>query len=148
MIQEQLESRVEQRLQEVSQKKLLKIRQGSSVKQQQDETPSSGPYRIENGCIVRIKHIKDELIAEPLCNFNARVTEEVILDDGVETTRAFVIEGQLDNGETLSPAISSSNLNLVELIAILQATKSEPAYATNEIKKYRVTRPMINRRDL
>ncbi len=51
-----------------------------------------------------MKHIKDELIAEPLCNFNARVTEEIILDDGVERTRAFVIEGQLDSGETLSPA--------------------------------------------
>ncbi len=73
---------------------------------------SSGPYRIENGCIVRIKHVKDELIAEPLCNFNARVTEEIILDDGVETTRAFVIEGQLDSGETLSPArIPASRFN-------------------------------------
>ncbi|MCH8054993.1 MAG: hypothetical protein IH857_02415 [Deltaproteobacteria bacterium] len=81
-------------------------------KQQQNETPSSGPYRIENGCIVRMKHIKDELIAEPLCNFNVRVTEETILDDGVETTRAFVIEGQLDSGETLSPArIPASRFN-------------------------------------
>ncbi len=70
----------------------------------EEKTTSSGPYRIENGCIVRMKHIKDGQIAEPLCNFNARVTEETILDDGVETTRAFVIEGQLDNGETLSPA--------------------------------------------
>ncbi|MCZ6625567.1 MAG: hypothetical protein O7B35_15290, partial [Deltaproteobacteria bacterium] len=40
----------------------------------------------------------------PLCNFVATVTEEITQDDGAETTRAFIIEGQLDNGKPLPPA--------------------------------------------
>jgi hypothetical protein len=45
------------------------------------------------------------------------VTEEVALDDGIETTRAFVIEGQLDTGEKLPatriPATRYAGLNWV-----------------------------------
>jgi hypothetical protein len=32
---------------------------------------------------------------EPLRNFSTQVTEELSLDDGVETSRGFVIEGKL-----------------------------------------------------
>jgi hypothetical protein len=42
-------------------------------------------------------------VIDPLCNFVARVTEELVLDDGAETTRAFMLEGQLDNGLRLPP---------------------------------------------
>jgi hypothetical protein len=39
-----------------------------------------------------------------LCNFTASVDEEVILDDGVEITRAFRVSGRLACGEALPPA--------------------------------------------
>ncbi len=64
----------------------------------------SGPYLMEGGRICRVKQTKDGPVIEPLCNFTARVTEEVIQDDGLETTRAFVIAGQLDTGKVLPQA--------------------------------------------
>ncbi len=73
---------------------------------------SSGPYQIENGRIVRVKQTKEGPIVHPLCNFVATVTEEIIQDDGAETTRAFIIEGQLDNGKLLPPIrVPSSRFN-------------------------------------
>ena len=63
-----------------------------------------GPYRVENGCLCREKATGHGPIVEPLCNFTAAVTEEVVLDDGIESTRAFVIEGTLDSGVRL-PAV-------------------------------------------
>jgi hypothetical protein len=41
------------------------------------------------------------MVPELLSNFSATVTDELVLDDGVETTRAFVIEGTLDSGAPL-----------------------------------------------
>ncbi len=64
--------------------------------------PSS--YRIEQGRICRVKQTPHGPVVEALCNFTATVAEEVLLDDGVETTRAFMIEGHLDTGEPL-PAV-------------------------------------------
>jgi hypothetical protein len=58
-------------------------------------------YLIERGRICRIKKTRDADITEPLCNFIARVTEEMILDDGVESTRAFLVQGNLETGEAL-----------------------------------------------
>jgi hypothetical protein len=60
-----------------------------------------GPYRVEAGRICRDKPTRDGPILEPLCNFVAQVTEEVVLDDGAEPTRAFVVTGRLDTGEPL-----------------------------------------------
>jgi hypothetical protein len=41
----------------------------------------------------------------PLCNFTARIVEEVVLDDGsAETDCRFVIEGALASGRALAPA--------------------------------------------
>ncbi len=37
----------------------------------------------------------------PLCNFDARIVEERVLDDGIEKQRKLVIAGTLDNGVTL-----------------------------------------------
>lgn len=59
------------------------------------------PYRVEGGCIVREKQTQHGVIIEPLSNFTARVTEELILDDGVESTRAFLTDGRLESGEIL-----------------------------------------------
>jgi len=61
----------------------------------------SGPYRIEAGriCVERMTRLG--AVTVPLCNFIARVTEELVLDDGVETTRSFAIEGELEDGTRL-----------------------------------------------
>jgi Bifunctional DNA primase/polymerase, N-terminal len=47
---------------------------------------------------------RDDGSAVPLCNFNARVREEILLDNGVETTRALVVKGRLQSGEKLPTA--------------------------------------------
>jgi hypothetical protein len=60
-----------------------------------------GPYRIEGGCICVEKDTQNGPIRRPLCNFVAHVEEEIVLDDGAETTRAFVLRGTLANGQML-----------------------------------------------
>ena len=76
-----------------------------------------GGFRIDGGCICRLKHSGDSPVLESLCNFTATVTEELSLDDGIETTRAFLIEGRLANGKALSPvrvpAATFSGMNWV-----------------------------------
>lgn len=63
------------------------------------------PYGVEDGRIVRWRTDREgKRYSEDLCNFDVRVNEEVILDDGAETTRAFVVEGSLDTGIKL-PAV-------------------------------------------
>lgn len=62
-----------------------------------------GPYTVNGGCICKIRYDdKGNATYEPLCNFDARVTEEILLDDGAEATRAFIIEGGLADGKTFS----------------------------------------------
>jgi hypothetical protein len=60
-----------------------------------------GPYRIEGGCICVEKNAQNGPIRRPLSNFVAHVVEEIELDDGSETTRAFVLRGTLASGEIL-----------------------------------------------
>jgi hypothetical protein len=60
-----------------------------------------GPYRIEGGCICVEKDTQNGPIRKPLCNFVAHVEEEIVLDDGAETIRAFVLRGTLANGRVL-----------------------------------------------
>lgn len=45
-----------------------------------------GPYLIEDGVICQEKATRDGLVVTPLCNFNARITEQRERDDGVERT--------------------------------------------------------------
>ena len=78
-----------------------------AAQQDQSEPPkvSTYPYVVEHGRISRLKQVKhgesiDEY-AEPLCNFDAQINEEVILDDGADATRAFMIDGRLDSGSSL-----------------------------------------------
>jgi hypothetical protein len=68
-----------------------------------------GPYRLKDGCLCREKQTRDGPVTEALCNFTAEVTEEVILDDGAEPTRAFVLTGRLDTGVVLPPARVSAS---------------------------------------
>lgn len=72
------------------------------------KSASTYPYVVENGRISRLKQVKQgESIseyAEPLCNFDAQIIEEIVLDDGADPTRAFIIDGRLDTGPSL-PAV-------------------------------------------
>ena len=60
-----------------------------------------GSYFIQDGRLCWAKPTRDGAIITPLCNFEAAVTEEVILDDGVDRTRTFAIQGTLNTGEPL-----------------------------------------------
>jgi hypothetical protein len=62
------------------------------------------PYRVQEGRIVHLRQTEHGQVSTPLSNFNASVKEELVLDDGRETTRSFQIEGQLADGKSL-PAI-------------------------------------------
>ena len=60
-----------------------------------------GDYRIQNGyiCVERMKEYGAVKI--PLCNFTAKIVEQIVLDDGAESARALDVEGQLSSGEIL-----------------------------------------------
>ncbi len=65
------------------------------------DAADAGPYRVEGGriCIERMK--EHGPVRTPLCNFVARISEEIILDDGAEATRAFMLDGESCTGERL-----------------------------------------------
>jgi hypothetical protein len=61
-------------------------------------------YQVEGGCLCRtVTMPSGGTVPIPLCNFNARITEEVIRDDGVEQTRRLALSGTLAAGEPLPP---------------------------------------------
>ena len=66
-----------------------------------EPAPSTYPYAVDNGRTVRYRETKDGTVVEPLCNFSAEIEEEIILDDGAESTRAFVLGGTLQGGGLL-----------------------------------------------
>lgn len=65
------------------------------------QSGNTGPYRIQGGriCIKRMTQLGP--VTNELCNFVARVTEELVVDNGVDTTRQFVLQGKLDSGASL-----------------------------------------------
>jgi hypothetical protein len=65
-------------------------------------------YPVLGGCICRTFRTQSgEFDHIPLCNFDARITEEVVLDDGVEQSRRLTLEGTLASGWAL-PAVEVS----------------------------------------
>jgi hypothetical protein len=74
-----------------------------------DSSPGSpdSPYFLERGKLWRRTYGRDggEKGAYPLCNFAARISEEIILDDGSgETQHTFLITGSLESGTPLPHA--------------------------------------------
>jgi hypothetical protein len=61
-------------------------------------------YRVVNGRIVHDVQTKDGPAEKPLCNFAARIAEQIVHDDGVEHRLSFVVEGSLPNGTPLPRA--------------------------------------------
>jgi hypothetical protein len=52
------------------------------------------PYRIRGGGFVRLKQTLEGEIPQRLTNFTARITEEIIKDDGAEERRLYRISGE------------------------------------------------------
>jgi hypothetical protein len=69
---------------------------------EEEQSADAYPYGAEDGRIVRYQTVKEsQVICQPLCNFDAQIKEEIVLDDGAERQRAFMIEGRLDTGVML-----------------------------------------------
>lgn len=62
-------------------------------------------YTISDaGCICSIRQTDDGEQVIPLCNFSARIIEEVTRDDGAEQNTLLTIDGALAGGQPLPPA--------------------------------------------
>lgn len=59
------------------------------------------PYLIDAGRLCVERSTRDGMVTVPLCNFVARIADELTLDDGAETSRAFLLDGTLETGEHL-----------------------------------------------
>ena len=60
-------------------------------------------YCLEAGRICWVKQTDNGPVEVPLCNFIAQVTEDILKDNGHETSRAFKVSGTLGNGQHLMP---------------------------------------------
>lgn len=71
---------------------------GEALLQQEATQQNNSAYFIDNnGNLCRWKQLKDGFIDERLCNFDAKITREVILDDGHTTEQFFEISGRRGN---------------------------------------------------
>lgn len=68
------------------------------------EAKDTPPYFQANGYTYRNVLTKEGPIPVALCNFTARIAEEVIHDDGAEQTRGLVLQGTLADGSCLPRA--------------------------------------------
>jgi len=92
----------------------------------------SDAYCIEEGRICWIKQTENGPAPKALCNFTARVTEDILKDDGQEVSRIFKVGGVLETGQPLPvvevPASGFASLNWVTsewgLRAIITAGQS------------------------
>jgi hypothetical protein len=74
------------------------------------------PYRVVSGRIVRLKNTREGEIPLRLTNFTARITEEVVRDDGAEVRRIYRLKGetaQKNLPEIEVPAAQFSAMNWV-----------------------------------
>ena len=63
----------------------------------------SAPYYTENGCLWYLPVGRQDSPGIMLCNFAPRIVREVIVDDGAEKTRRYLIGGTDANGNEISP---------------------------------------------
>lgn len=84
---------------------------------QRREMAAQYPYSVSNGMICRIKISGQEYQETPLCNFSAKIAEEVVRDDGINRAMLFVIEGATADGRSLPrievPADKFASMNWV-----------------------------------
>lgn len=81
------------------------------------QVTTQGPYTINNGVICRVKVSGHEYQETPLCNFSAKIAEELIRDDGINRNTFFVLEGTTADGRPLHrievPADKFASMNWV-----------------------------------
>jgi hypothetical protein len=65
---------------------------------------TAGDYKLVGGRIVRVRATADGPVEVALCNFSARIAEEVVHDDGAEQMRHLALEGSLADGTPLPRA--------------------------------------------
>jgi len=87
---------------DVSELRTLATDEIPAISSDDDSECEEPKYRIENGRILARRQSRDGTFWQPLSNFAAYVSEELALDNGVEETRAFQIEGHLQSGEPLA----------------------------------------------
>jgi hypothetical protein len=63
-----------------------------------DPAPTNDRYVVRDGHLCRRRETREGTMFDPLCNFTAEIIEEIAQDDGVETSRVFMIAGQSDEG--------------------------------------------------
>lgn len=63
----------------------------------------SVPYYTENGCLCYLPVGRQDSPGSMLCNFAPRIVREVIVDDGAEKTRRYLIGGTDANGNNFTP---------------------------------------------
>ena len=63
----------------------------------------SVPYYTENGCLCYLPVGRQDSPGIMLCNFAPRIVREVIVDDGAEKTRRYLIGGTDANGNNFTP---------------------------------------------
>lgn len=66
------------------------------------QSGGNSKYAIdEYGNLCFKKTVDKQEVLSPLCNFNARIIEELLYDNGVNQTRRFMIDGALAGGKSL-----------------------------------------------
>jgi hypothetical protein len=74
-------------------------------KKKTDFPQGDAAYFISKESIIcHRKETKDGPVSWPLCNFAARIVEQVVYDDGVESRIMLVVEGELFDGTSLKPS--------------------------------------------
>jgi len=69
-------------------------------------------YCVDSGRICWVKQTQTGPVTMPLCNFTARVIEDILRDDGHETSRVFKMIGTLGSGQGLPIIdVTSSGFN-------------------------------------
>jgi hypothetical protein len=86
----------------------------SSGEHEREFNPSY-PYLVRDGVIHAIKRTKEGEVEYPLCNFSARIVEEIVRDGGAESTCHFLIEGEIGHHGSRLPAAEVASSNFASL---------------------------------
>ena len=74
-------------------------------------------YRLEEARICWVRQTEHGAVEVPLCNFIAQVTEDILKDNGHETSRVFKVIGTLGNGQPLPPIeVPASSFNALNWV--------------------------------
>lgn len=83
--------------------KVLKEWRNQNIKR--NSQADDAEYIVKSGRICQRRAPQNGLTEVPLCNFVARIVEEVVQDDGLDRHRSFVIEGKMADGRPLNSVL-------------------------------------------